>query len=104
MIDLKPEYLRKVKRVLAGAVPEYEVMVYGLRAAGTAKVSSYLDLAIIADKPLGAQRMEKLDAAFKSCGLPFRVETVDWAEIGKDFRKEIKRTAVVLQSPVKRAK
>ena len=104
MIDLKPEYMKKVKKILAGAVPEYEVLVYGLRADGAAKTYSYLDLAIMADKPLGAPRMEKLAAAFEGCGLPFRVETVDWSGIGEDFRKEIKRTAVVLQTPSKRAK
>jgi len=104
MIDLKPAYLKKVKRILFGAVPEYEVMVYGLRAGGAAKTYSYLDLAIMADKPIGAPRMEKLAASFAGAGLPFRVEAVDWSDIGKDFRREIKRTAVVLQVPSKRAK
>lgn len=104
MINLKPAYMKKVKRILAGAVPEYEVLVYGLRSGGAAKTYSYLDMVIMADKPLGAPRMEKLAAAFKGCGLPFRVEAVDWADIGDNFRKEIKRTAVVLQTPSKRAK
>jgi len=102
MIGLKPAYLRKVKRILAGAVPEYEVLIYGLRANGRTKTYSYLDLAIMTDKPLGAPRMEKLDAAFKGSGLPFRVETVDWAATGNNFRKEIKKTAMVLQRPPKR--
>mgnify|MGYP003608661196 CR=1 FL=1 len=99
MIDLKPAYLKKVKKILSGNVPEYEVLVYGSRAEGKAKTYSYLDLAIITDKPLGAPRLEKIAAAFACAGLPFRVETIDWATTGKDFRKEIKRTAVVLQEP-----
>ncbi|OGC64662.1 hypothetical protein A2326_00090 [candidate division WWE3 bacterium RIFOXYB2_FULL_41_6] len=96
--------MRTVKGILAGAVPEYEVLVYGLRAGGTAKPYSYLDLAIMTDKPLGVERMEKLAATFAGAGLPFRVESVDWADTSNDFRKEIKRTAVVLRTPAKRAK
>ena len=102
MIDLKPAYLRKVKGILAGEVPEYEVLVYGVRADGKAKTYSYLDLAIMSDKPLGAPRLERLEAAFKGSGLPFRVETVDWAATGKDYRKVIKKTALVLQPLPKR--
>lgn len=101
MIDLKPAHLKKVKKILAGNVPEYEVLVYGARANGKGKIYSYLDLAIMTDKPLPAPRLEKLTAAFQAASFPFRVETVDWAGTGANFRKEIKRTAVVLQAPAK---
>ncbi|OGR77389.1 MAG: hypothetical protein A2X32_04260 [Elusimicrobia bacterium GWC2_64_44] len=97
MIDLKPIFLKKVKKILAGNVPEYEVLVYGARAGSKGKTYSYLDLAIMTDKPLAAARLEKLTAAFQAADLPFRVETVDWAGTGPGFRKEIKKTAVVLQ-------
>jgi len=99
MIDLKPDHLKKVKRILAGNVPEYEVLCYGSRAEGTAKKFSYLDLAIMTPLPLSPVRLEKLSAAFAGAGLPFRVETVDWAATGKDYRKEIKRTGLVIQKP-----
>ena len=101
MIDLKPAYLSKVKKVLSGNVPEYEVLVYGSRADGTSKTYSYLDLAIMTDKPLGAPRMEKLTSDFAGAGLPFRVETIDWAATGSSFRKEIKKTSVTLQKSKK---
>ena len=97
MIDLKPNYLRKVKGILAGHVPEFDVLVYGSRANGTAKTHSYLDLAVITDHPLVASRLDDLSAAFAKAGLPFKVETVDWALIGKDFRKEIKKNGVLIQ-------
>jgi type I restriction enzyme S subunit len=97
MIDLKPAHLKKVKKILSGNVPEYGVMVYGSRATGKAKPYSYLDLAIMTDKPMPVPRLEKLAAAFTEAHFPFRVETIDWAGTGKDFRKEIQRTAVVLQ-------
>jgi type I restriction enzyme S subunit len=102
MIDLEPNYLRKVKRILAGHVPEFDVLVYGSRVEGTAKTHSYLDLVVITDHPLVASRLEGLSAAFTAAGLPFKVEIVDWATIGKSFRKEIKKNGVLIQRfPVK---
>ena len=81
MIDLKPDHLKKVKRILAGNVPEYEVLCYGSRAEGTAKKFSYLDLAVMTLQPLPPLRLEKLSTAFAGAGFPFRVETVDWAAL-----------------------
>lgn len=102
MINLKPNFLKKVKGILAGHVPEYDVLVYGSRAGGSAKAHSYLDLAVMADNPLAALRMENLSVAFNKAGFPFRVETVDWAATGKDFRKVIKKTGVLIQTSPKK--
>ena len=104
MIDLKPDYLKKVKRILAGHVPEYEVLCYGSRAEGTAKSFSYLDLAVMTSQPLTPLRLEKLSTAFTGAGLPFRVETVDWAATGKEYRKVIKKTGLIIQRSRKTCK
>ncbi|HNW43418.1 MAG TPA: nucleotidyltransferase domain-containing protein [Elusimicrobiales bacterium] len=102
MITLKADQLKKVKGILAGLVPEYDVLVYGSRADGSAKAHSYLDLAVMADKPLVAPRLENLGAAFSKAGFPFRVETIDWAATGKDYRREIKKTGVLIQNSRKK--
>lgn len=102
MIDLKPVFMRKVKTILAGHVPEFDMLVYGSRAEGTAKKYSYLDLAVITGKPLVTARLEKMAAAFKAADFPFRVETVDWAATGSDFRKVIKKTGVLIQQSPKK--
>ncbi len=102
MIDLKPMFLKKVKGILAGNVPEFDVLVYGSRATGKANTHSYLDLAVMSDKPLVAPRLEKMEAAFKAAGFPFRVEMVDWGATGSAFRKEIKKTGVLIQNSPKK--
>lgn len=102
MIDLKPAYLKKVKKILSGNVPEYDVLVYGSRADGTAKTYSYLDIVVMSDKPLVPARLEKLATEFKAAGLPFRVETIDWGATGVSFRKEIKKTGVLIQQSPKK--
>lgn len=102
MVDLKPLHLKKVKSILAGHVPEYDVLIYGSRANGSSKPRSYLDLAVLTAAPLVPQRLEKLTTAFAEAGLPFGVDTVDWAATGKDFRKEIKKTGVLLRRSSKK--
>lgn len=102
MIDVKPAELKKIIKVLSGNVPEYEVLAYGARASGRASPHSYLDLAVMSDAPLGEARLKKLSEAFLAAGLPYLVETVDWAATGASYRKEIKRTAVTLRPPGKK--
>jgi type I restriction enzyme S subunit len=102
MIDLKPVFLKKVKAILASNVPEFDVMVYGHRAGGAAKKYSYLDLVVMSDKPLTAARLEKIEAAFTAASFPFRVETICWAATGPSFRKEIKKTGVLIQTSPKK--
>ncbi len=94
--------MKKVKNILAGHVPEFDVLVYGSRADGTAKKYSYLDIAVLTEKPLAASRLEKMTAAFSAADFPFRVEIIDWAATGGNFRKEIKKTGVLLQRSPKK--
>ncbi len=102
MIDLKPIFLKKVKNILAGHMPEFDVLVYGSRVGGANKKYSYLDLVVMSDKPLAAARLEKLEAAFKEAGFPFRVETICWASTGSVYRKEMKKTGVLIQQTKKK--
>ena len=46
--------------------------------------------------------MEKLEAAFKAAAFPFRIETICWAATGPSFRKEIKKTGVLIQTSPKK--
>lgn len=103
-LSLTPLHMRKVKSILSGEVPDCDILAYGQRAVGAAKPKAYLDLAIVADKPLGKARMEEITNIFAKAGLPFPVALVDWADTGSSFRKEIKRTAVSLCSGKKTAK
>ena len=102
MIDLDPVSMKKVKGILSKNVPEFDVMVYGSRAVGKANVHSYLDLAVMSDKPLVAELVEKMTVAFKAANFPFRVETICWASTGASFRKEIKKTGVLIQNCLKK--
>ena len=97
MIDLNPNHLATVERILAEHVPECEVRAFGSRATWTAKDYSDIDLAIVGKGPLDWRTLGRLKEAFEESSLPMRVDVLDWHDISESFRKVIERDYVVLQ-------
>lgn len=97
MIDLKPNHLETVKRILAEHVPECEVRAFGSRATRTAKDYSDLDLAVVGVHVLDSDSLRRLKEAFEESDLPFRVDVLDWNAISESFREVIERKFEVLQ-------
>ncbi len=99
IVDLRPDHLEIVKRILAERVPEYQVRAFGSRARWTAKDTSDLDLVVMTDAPLGLARLADLREAFSESDLPFRVDVLDWAATGVEFREIIEQDDAVIQQP-----
>ncbi|MDE2937669.1 MAG: restriction endonuclease subunit S [Chloroflexota bacterium] len=97
MIDLNPNHLATVERILDGHVPESEVRAFGSRATWTAKDYSDLDLAIVGSGPLDRRTLGRLKEAFEDSELPIRVDVLDWHSISESFREVIKRDYVIVQ-------
>ena len=97
MIDLNPNHLVTVQRILAEHVPECEVRAFGSRATWTSKDYSDLDLAVVGEGPLHWRTLGRLKEAFEESRLPMRVDVLDWHAISESFRKVIKRDYVVVQ-------
>ena len=100
MIDLRPDHLDAVERILAEHVPECEVRAFGSRAAWTAKDYSDLDLAVVGAGPLDWRTLGRLREAFEESSLPMRVDVLDWHAISESFRKVIEQDYAVLQDGV----
>ena len=100
MIDLNPNHLATVERILAKHVPECEVRTFGSRATWTAKDYSDLDLAVVGEGPLDRRTLGQLKEAFEESSLPMRVDVLDWYAISESFREVIERDYVVLQEGV----
>ena len=96
-IDLNPNYLATVRRILAEHVPACEVRAYGSRATWTAKDYSDLDLAVVGGESLDRITLGRLKEAFEESDLPMRVDVLDWHSISESFRHEIKRDFAVVQ-------
>lgn len=89
-VQLSPEELDLVRRILAQHVPDRTVHVFGSRARGQAKAYSDLDLAIMGDTPVPASTLGTLRDAFADSALPWRVDVVDWADTSPEFRTHIR--------------
>ena len=97
MIDLNPNHLATVERILTKHVPECEVRTFGSRATWTAKDYSDLDLAVVGEGPLDRRTLGQLKEAFEESSLPMRVDVLDWYAISESFREVIERDYVVLR-------
>lgn len=97
MLDLDLEHLAEVRRILAAHVPAREVWAFGSRVTGKAKPFSDLDLAVMGDEPLDFRLLGALKDAFAESNLPFRVDVVEWATTGENFRAIIQGCREVVQ-------
>lgn len=95
MIDLPPEYLAEVERILAEHVPGLEVRAFGSRVEGRARQYSDLDLAV--SGPVESQQLRALRDAFADSTLPFQVDVLDWHATSPSFQKVIEKQYEVVQ-------
>lgn len=100
LIDLRPDHLDEVRRLLARFLPESEVWAYGSRVTGKAEPASDLDLVVRIPRNLTERQpfaFWDLREAFSEGNLPFLVDLLDWAAIPENFRREIEKSHVVVQ-------
>lgn len=100
-LELPPEHLALLTRILVVQVPEIEVLAYGSRVTGESHAGSDLDLALRAPsgEPLPAERLAALREALEESPLPILVDVLDWAWLPESFRREIERACIQLQAP-----
>lgn len=97
MIDLSPDHLKTVRRILAEQAPGCEVRAFGSRVTWTAKDFSDLDLAIVGAAALDWGTLGRLREAFEESDLPIQVDVLDWHSISLSFQEVIERDYEVLQ-------
>lgn len=89
MIDLLPDYLKQIKKILETYVPTATVWAFGSRVRMTASEYSDLDLVLI-DKTIIPQKLfYQLKDAFEESDLPIKVDILDWHRISSEFQKNI---------------
>jgi predicted nucleotidyltransferase len=97
MIDLQLKDLEIVRTVLKAFVPQYDVWAFGSRVSHRARPFSDLDLAIIADHPLGFEKLGDIHETFSLSDLPIKVDVLDWACITESFREIIRSQYEIIQ-------
>lgn len=94
MIDLAPDELTEIKRIVRLYVPSQHVLAFGSRISRTARRYSNLDLVLMGDKEIDPQTLGDLRAAFAELDLPIHVDVLDWQALSKRFQQ------VIMHSPV----
>lgn len=87
-LDVVPAHLAIVRDILARHLPEHRVSAFGSRVTGRARPYSDLDL-LVEGEPLGFERLGALRDAFSESDLPYKVDCVEAASLGPDFRAGI---------------
>ena len=97
MLDLRPEWLATVQRLIAVHLPNAEVLAYGSRVSGTSHEGSDLDLVACnpVDRTSSLTEVVRLREAFSESNLPILVDLLDWAQIPDSFRQEMIRCGTV---------
>lgn len=96
MIDLRPDLLEMVVRVLHEHVPRCEVWAFGSRVQGNAKKFSDLDLAVHATDVLSFKVLGELREAFSESDLPITVDVIDFNRVSTEFQEVIRENHVVV--------
>lgn len=97
LIDLAPEHMKIILRILKEYIPDATVVVFGSRINGNAKATSDIDIVIKNDSPLATRTLSALTDAFSESRLPIKVDIVEWATTNENFRKIIESKNVRIQ-------
>ena len=97
-IAVRPEEWLILTDILDRHVPRCEVWAFGSRARGAANPYSDLDLAIVAEPGLGLERLAEIREALSDSDLPWKVDLIDWANTGEEFRRLIAAHKVLVKS------
>ena len=97
VLDLRPEWLATLRRLIAVHLPDAEVLAYGSRVTGASHEGSDPDLVAInqADRTQPLAGVAHLRESFSESDLPILVDVLDWARIPESFRQEIIRCGTV---------
>ena len=89
MIELDPQYLKEVKKILARHAPECQARIFGSRVNGGSRKYSDLDIALVCKNKIDWRVIEQIKQAFSESNLPFCVDVLDWNSITDEFKKVI---------------
>lgn len=98
-LDVRPEHLAIVQKILQRHIPYYEVRAFGSRVKGSAKPYSDLDLVVMTTgNPLTLSEHADLTDAFSESDLPWKVDLADWHLMSDEFREVIWQNNIVVQA------
>ena len=96
-IDLTASQMRELTGLLAQHLPHTQVWAYGSRLNGNARDNSDLDIVAFTDATQ-QENVSLLREAFDESNLPFIVDFFVWDEVPEQFKANIKKAYMEIQS------
>jgi len=93
MINLAPEYIEFIKKIVNENLKHYKLYMFGSRVTGRAKKYSDVDIAILSDE-LTSDIKAKIEFEFENSTLPYEVDVIDLNSITERFKNLIKDTLI----------
>ncbi|KHE92075.1 MAG: restriction endonuclease subunit S [Candidatus Scalindua rubra] len=93
-IDVEPEHLKLIKKILKRHIPYKTVWAYGSRVNWTANQFSDLDLVVF---EVNTVKLGELKEEFAESDLPFSIDIMSWEKIPEKFKNKICEKYVILQ-------
>lgn len=90
------EEIRKVCALMESDLPGYRVVLFGSRAAGTARERSDFDVGVFGDSPLPLRTFYKMEDLLEEIPTLHRIDWVDLNRVSPEFRREALKHAEVL--------
>jgi predicted nucleotidyltransferase len=101
MLNLDPNYVATLQKMLEAHFPEHVVWVYGSRIKDSAHEGSDLDLVIMdISGNTTAKQLSSLREDVSASNVPILVDILLWSEIPSDFRQEIEKKHEVFYVPL----
>ncbi len=93
-IDVEPEHLALIKKILKLHIAYKTVWAFGSRVNWTANQYSDLDLVVF---EVNSVKLGELKEDFAESNLPISVDVMSWEKIPENFKNKIRKKYVVLQ-------
>jgi predicted nucleotidyltransferase len=90
------EACRAVAETMLADEPRVRIFLFGSRASGRGKPRSDIDLGIDVGHPLAAEVMVSLREVFESLPVLEKVDLVDFAAVGPEFRELALKDTLIL--------
>ncbi len=98
---MNENYVDIVKELVLKKVPasEYSVFLFGSRAAGNAHQMSDIDVGFLGETDFPIMLKAEIEEAIDESIVPFKVDLVDFKQVGEAFRAEALKHIVIWNFP-----
>ncbi len=95
-MDKVRERIKKISRLIVEEVDPEEILLFGSRAKGRARIGSDIDIAVRTENKLSLRDKRKLKEKVDVESGIYTVDLVFWEELDGEFRDKIRKEGILI--------